>query len=219
MTGPRNNPDDVLDRPDRTRPRDVGPQGEALILELQRLREAFERDEWSEAHTPPRRPPKNGGQPPGAQRRRAPKRRKKRGMGRVIEICLSPFGLNSDAAEPAVRRTQPPPQTAPRSRAAPPRQAAPSPVSAARPQTAPPERSTPQPHADPRPRKPRPVTLVAPVAMDLSKPGPEIAGLKPLASAEAPRMDPPLLESPRRTSRRGKATIWPQPPDAPMPAS
>jgi HlyD family secretion protein len=202
MTGPRNNPDDVLDRPDRTRPRDVGPQGEALILELQRLREAFERDEWSEAHTPPRRPPKNGGQPPGAQRRRAPKRRKKRGMGRVIEICLSPFGLNSDAAEPAVRRTQPPPQTAPRSRAAPPRQAAPSPVSAARPQTAPPERSTPQPHADPRPRKPRPVTLVAPVAMDLSKPGPEIAGLKPLASAEAPRMDPPLLESPRQPDTR-----------------
>src|SRR5262245_30034612 len=208
MTGHRETHDDVLDRPDRTRPRDVGPQGEALILELQRLRQAFERDEWNEAHTPPRQPPKNDGRPPGQPRRRAPKRRKKRGMGRVIEICLSPFGLNSDTEEPVARRAQPspraappphpasrpraappsqaapPPHAAPRSRAAPPQQAAPTPDPAPRPKTVPPEHSKPQPHADPRPRKQRPVTLVAPVAMDLSKPGPEIAGLKPSASAE-----------------------------------
>jgi membrane fusion protein, type I secretion system len=226
MTGPRETHDDVLDRPDRARPRDVGPQGEALILELQRLRQAFERDEWNEAHTPPRRPSKNDGRPPGQPRRRAPKRRKKRGMGRVIEICLSPFGLNSDAAEPVAHRAQPspraappphpasrpraappsqaapPPHAAPRPRAAPPPQAVPSPDPAPRPQTTPPEHSTPQPHADQRPRKQRPVTLVAPVAMDLSKPGPEIAGLKPLASAEAPRVDPPLLESPRQPDTR-----------------
>jgi HlyD family secretion protein len=205
MTGHRETYDDVLDRRDRARPRDVGPQGEALILELQRLRQAFERDEWNEAHTPPpRRPPKNGAQPAGPQRRRAPKRRKKRGMGRVIEICLSPFGLNSDAAEPVARRTQssPPPHAAPRPRAAPPPQAAARPDPAPRPQTAPPERSKPQPHADQRPRKQRPVTLVAPVAMDLSKPGPEIAGLKPLASAGAPRVDPPLLESLRQPDTR-----------------
>ena len=43
--GPR---DDVLERSRHEPPRDVGPQGEALILELQRLRQAFERDDWNE---------------------------------------------------------------------------------------------------------------------------------------------------------------------------
>jgi HlyD family secretion protein len=38
--------------------------------------------------------------------------------------------------------------------------------------------------------------------MDLSKPGPEIAGLKSSASAEAPRVHPPLLESPRQPDTR-----------------
>ena len=41
MSGRRESVDDMLERPRRARPRDVGPQGEALILELQRLRQAF----------------------------------------------------------------------------------------------------------------------------------------------------------------------------------
>ena len=83
----RDAPDDVLERSQREAARDVGPQGAALILELQRLRQAFERDDWNETHTPPRRPQRNDPRPAGAQRRRAPHRKKKRGMGRVIEVA------------------------------------------------------------------------------------------------------------------------------------
>jgi len=113
--------DDVLERSRHEPPRDVGPQGEALILELQRLRQAFERDDWNERHAPPRRHPRND-----APRRRAPQRRKKkRGMGRVIEVCLEQFGLVSP--EPLAPRPQPspPPHPAPPPRAAPRAQAAP----------------------------------------------------------------------------------------------
>jgi membrane fusion protein, type I secretion system len=154
MSGPRERHDDVLERPRREPPRDVGPQGEALILELQRLRRSFERDNWNEAQPgPPRRPTPND----NAQRRRAPKRpRKKRGMGRVIEVCLEQLGLN--AAAPVAPRAQPAP---PPPRAAPPQRAA-----------APQRAATPQ-------RKRKPVTLVAPVAMDLSRPAPEISNAKP----------------------------------------
>jgi HlyD family secretion protein len=163
MTGHRDAHDDVLERPHREPPRDVGPQGAALILELQRLRRAFERDDWSETHAPPPRrpPPPNDATRAAAQRRRAPSRPPKSGMGRVIEICLAPFGRQSDS--PA-GRAQPAPSTHP----------------------APPSHATPQPHPAPRPRKRGPVTLVTPVAMDLSKPGPEIAGS---LSAEVPGLD------------------------------
>jgi HlyD family secretion protein len=45
-------------------------------------------------------------------------------------------------------------------------------------------------------RKQKPVTLVTPVAMDLSRPGPEIAELKPSARIEAPVRDQPRIASP-----------------------
>ena len=149
MTGDREPHDDVLERPRREPPRDVGPQGEALILELQRLRRAFERDNWNEAQpAPPRRPSPNDKRHADAQRRRAPKRpRKKRGMSRMIEVCLEQLGLNASA--PAAPRARPAPPPPPSPRAAPPQ------------------------------RKRKPVTLVAPVAMDFSRPAPEISNPKP----------------------------------------
>jgi membrane fusion protein, type I secretion system len=221
--------DEVLERPRREPPRDVGPQGAALILELQRLRQAFERDDWNEERAPkPHRPPRHDARPAGPPRRSAPQPPSKSGMGRVIEMCLGPFGRNSSA--PAARRTQPPqPQQPPPSRATLRQQphAAPQPHGAPRPHAVPrpqpqaapplqphatPPRQQPhvasplQPHIAPRPqpqaappsqqRKQKPVTLVTPVAMDLSKPGPEIAELKPSARIEAPVRDQPRIASP-----------------------
>lgn len=71
----------------------AAPQGQALILELQRLRQAFEQDQ-----RPPLRRPANDEPGPGARRSRPgrPKRSKKRGkMGRVLD-WLGPFGSQSD---------------------------------------------------------------------------------------------------------------------------
>ena len=81
-----------------------GPQGTALILELQRLRHAFD----SEAHDEP--PVEQAGpRPRGAsgpdRRPRAglPKRRRKGKMGRAIDVCLGQFGFRTAAASGADR--------------------------------------------------------------------------------------------------------------------
>ncbi|MCP4619761.1 MAG: HlyD family type I secretion periplasmic adaptor subunit [Bradyrhizobium sp.] len=192
MSDRRQRLDDVLERPRREPPRDVGPQGEALILELQRLRQAFERDNWSETQpAPKRRPPPNDVKPAGEPRRRAPKRpRKKQGMGRVIEVCLEQLGLNASA--PAAPRAQPSPP--------------PPPLRAASPQ-----------------RKRKPVTAVAPLTMDFSRPAPEISGpkppplhIKPAVNAEPPPVDaepraldeaPAPLEAPRQSDTRLKQLV------------
>ena len=67
----------------------VGPQGAALILELQRLRGAFDE------------PGVDGG--PRKPRRSAPRQRKRRKgtIGRAIDVCLVQLGLNApDPVEP-----------------------------------------------------------------------------------------------------------------------
>lgn len=224
----RDAPDDVLERPQRETARDVGPQGAALILELQRLRQAFERDDWNETQRPPRHQRNDDGRPAGPRRRRAPKKSKKRGMGRVIEMCLEQFGLNVNApAEhraPPPRRSPPPPPPSARPlrpHAAPkPRQQ--KPVTFITPNTVDPSKPGPgiaeapplQPsarparsRAAPKPHRERPATLVAPIAMDLSRPGPVIAGPPPLPLAEMqrsqpPEISPPRLESPRKADTR-----------------
>jgi membrane fusion protein, type I secretion system len=190
MRGHSDAHDDVLEHPQREAARDVGPQGAALILELQRLREAFERDDWNETQQPPRRPRNDDNRPAGGRRRRAPKKPKKRGMGRVIEMCLEQFGLNASA--PAPRRMQPSPPPAP-----------PRPQSSARPPirpASPPQSSVHplRPQAAPKPRQRKPVTLVAPIAMDLSKPGPQIVAPPPLSAAPPPLSPepPPLIAAP-----------------------
>lgn len=166
MSGVREPREDVLERAIDP-PRDVGPQGEALILELQRLRRAFEQDDWRETQAPsPHRPRSD------TPRRRAPPRRRKRGVGRVIEVCLEQFGLNGPA--PAeLRRAPSSPRVAPVPRTAPPLQ----PKHAAQ--------------SKRPPRRPPPVTVVSPVEMDLSKPGPELAGLKAALHGVPPSLDRP----------------------------
>ncbi len=75
----------------------AAPQGQALILELQRLRQAFEQDQ-----RPPLRRPANDEPGPGARRSRQarPKRSKKKGkMGRVLD-WLGPFGSQSEVLDP-----------------------------------------------------------------------------------------------------------------------
>jgi HlyD family secretion protein len=75
---------------------ELGPQGAALILELQRLRHAFEGEDWNEP-----RPPQPGRAPPRdprpGRRPGKPRRKKKGKMGRVIDVCLEQFGLKTSA--------------------------------------------------------------------------------------------------------------------------
>ncbi|MGQ0681764.1 HlyD family type I secretion periplasmic adaptor subunit [Bradyrhizobium sp.] len=182
MSGHRNFGDDVLEHPRREVPRDVGPQGEALILELQRLRRAFERDQWNETQAAPRRPPPRESRPAAGQRR-APRKPRKRGMVRVIEMCLEQLGLGASA--PPARRTQPPTRSS-----APPSPPPPLP-----------------PQAAPKPRQKKPVTPVAPVAMDLAKmdlarPVPEISAAIPPVRTEAAAAAPPHLATPRKADTR-----------------
>jgi HlyD family secretion protein len=79
----------------------AAPQGQALILELQRLRQAFEHDNPQDQRPPLRRPANDE---PGAGARRSrqarPKRSKKKGkMGRVLD-WLGPFGSQSEVLDP-----------------------------------------------------------------------------------------------------------------------
>ena len=79
----------------------AAPQGQALILELQRLRQAFEHDNQQDQRPPLRRPandePRQGGR---RSRQARPKRPKKKGkMGRVLD-WLGPFGSQSEVLDP-----------------------------------------------------------------------------------------------------------------------
>jgi HlyD family secretion protein len=77
----------------------LGPQGAALILELQRLRQAFVREEASEPHPKARRPTYDGLHSPLRQQTRKPKRKRKGKVGRVIDVCLEQFGFTGVAPE------------------------------------------------------------------------------------------------------------------------
>jgi HlyD family secretion protein len=98
----------------------VGPQGAALILELERLREAF--DQGDANALPTRQAPRfardDMRSPAGRQRIRKPKRPRKSTMGRAIEVCLeqlgfiaAPAGRGRDTRQPRAgtppRRPQP----------------------------------------------------------------------------------------------------------------
>ena len=79
----------------------AAPQGQALILELQRLRQAFEHDNLQDQRPPLRRPANDESRPGSRRSRQArPKRAKKKGkMGRVLE-WLGPFGSQSEVLDP-----------------------------------------------------------------------------------------------------------------------
>ncbi|MCK1638021.1 HlyD family type I secretion periplasmic adaptor subunit [Bradyrhizobium sp. 157] len=84
----------------------VAPQGQALILELQRLRQAFEQDNLQGQRPPLRRPANDESPAPRRPRPARPKRPKKKSkMGRVLD-WLGPFGSQSDDfdGEPPPRR-------------------------------------------------------------------------------------------------------------------
>jgi HlyD family secretion protein len=89
--------------------RRTGPQGDALILELQRLQRAFEDEQEPDPrHRGPREGAKKGRRP-GASRPKNPQKkpRKKQGtMGRAIDVCLQQIGLKS--APPPQRRAERP---------------------------------------------------------------------------------------------------------------
>jgi HlyD family secretion protein len=87
-----------------------GLQGAALILELQRLRLAFDGEIRSDQHSPrtQRAAPDTPAQPIGAGAGR-PRRGKKGRMGRAINFWLEWFGFKSPA--PAKRRTEPQDET------------------------------------------------------------------------------------------------------------
>ena len=97
----------------------IGPQGAALILELQRLRHAFEHEDVNEVHAPQtRRPARDGLRPAGRPRTRQPKRQRKGKMGRAIDICLEQFGFNAVAPAGHASKNRPVPgeNSAPRRR-------------------------------------------------------------------------------------------------------
>jgi membrane fusion protein, type I secretion system len=93
----------------------VGPQGAALILELERLREAFDQ---KDANEPTRQAPRfarDDMRPPaGRQRARKPKRPRKSTMGRAIEACLEQLGFIAAPANGSKNTREPRVGTPPR---------------------------------------------------------------------------------------------------------
>jgi HlyD family secretion protein len=134
----------------------VGPQGAALILELERLRHAFDLEASNDAPTTQSRRAARDGlrpPPPGRQRTRQPKRQQKSKMGRAIDVCLEQLGFS--VAPPAGRRSE----------------------NAREPNvTVRPPRPRPGVFDGSRPR-PAEVTLDGSIPMDLLKPRREISGL------------------------------------------
>jgi HlyD family secretion protein len=99
----------------------AGPQGAALILELQRLRQAFDEGDPrpAQARQPSRdrvRPPQDRSHSTGPRRPRQPKRKRKSTIGRAIDACLEQFGLNTPApvAPGGTRRREPEIELTPR---------------------------------------------------------------------------------------------------------
>ena len=81
----------------------VGPQGAALILELQRLRQAFERENIDGLPRPPPRRPARDGQRRAARPKPPPKGK----MSRVLDACLAPLGFHGDGGQSHVRQEPP----------------------------------------------------------------------------------------------------------------
>src|SRR6516164_7408458 len=90
----------------------VGPQGEALILELQRLRQALD-DERANRQRRGRPSGREGTRKPSQPQRkpqrqaRRPKRKRKSSMGQAIDICLKPFGLVKTSSQGESHREAP----------------------------------------------------------------------------------------------------------------
>jgi membrane fusion protein, type I secretion system len=95
----------------------VGPQGEALILELQRLRQAFNEDDGSDQRRGRSSRHDDGAEPDRYRRGKGAKRRRKGRMGRAIDSWLTQFGLKAPAQDRDERPFGAPPPDPPRRRA------------------------------------------------------------------------------------------------------
>ncbi len=84
---------------DDPRSQDFGPQGAALILELQRLRHAF--DEVNRSPRKSRGAPRRATKPDPRRRPGPPKRPRKSRMSKVVDACLQQIGLK---APPEIER-------------------------------------------------------------------------------------------------------------------
>src|SRR5689334_19372306 len=99
---------------------EFGPQGAALILELQRLRKAMDAEK-NEARAAPRKP-RAKTKPDPRRRQLAAKRKRKSRVRKAIAVCLQQFGLKGS---PDVER-RPEPAPLPRESAPPPRRPSPT---------------------------------------------------------------------------------------------
>ncbi len=167
----------------------AAPQGQALILELQRLRQAFELDNPPDQRPPLRRPANDEGRP-GVRRPRPKRSKKKSKMGRVLE-WLGPFGSQPEVLDPE----PPPPRSARRARE--PQFMAPPPPDGMR---------APEDHVSSRPlrrpdRQPRGPIIAPddPSLMNFTRPGPEVLTsdeMRPPLRIEAPQLAPPSPAGP-----------------------
>ena len=100
---------------------EFGPQGAALILELQRLRHAF--DEENRNTRKPREAKRRASEQPRRHRAGPPKRRRKSRVAKAINVCLQQIGLKApDREEPPrelLREAAPPPPSPPPRRPSP----------------------------------------------------------------------------------------------------
>jgi HlyD family secretion protein len=76
---------------------EFGPQGAALILELQRLRHAF--DEENRSARKSADAGRRGSEAPRRRRGSAPKRKRKGRMAKAIDVCLQQIGLKAPEQE------------------------------------------------------------------------------------------------------------------------
>jgi HlyD family secretion protein len=103
----RRYPDEAARRAARDpNPDAFGPQGAALILELQRLRRAYDSEIRSHQHATRARPSASDTSTHGIRAQASRRGRKKKGkMGRVVDFWLEQFGFGP--AAPAERRIEP----------------------------------------------------------------------------------------------------------------
>ncbi|HEY6631421.1 MAG TPA: HlyD family type I secretion periplasmic adaptor subunit [Rhizobiaceae bacterium] len=160
------------------------PQGQALILELQRLRQAFELDNRQDQRAPLRRPANDEGRPGARRPRQArPKGPKKKGkMGRVLD-WLGPFGSQPEVLDPE----PPAPPRGGRNTREPQFMAPPPPADGMR---------IPAGHAWPKERQARRPIIAPddPLLMNMPRSRPEVLpidDLRPPPRIEAPQLAPP----------------------------
>jgi HlyD family secretion protein len=80
---------------------DLGPQGAALILELRRLRRAFDEENRNARKTTEGK--RRGSEPPHRRRSRPPKRPRKNPVAKAINVCLQQIGLKAPDHEEPLR--------------------------------------------------------------------------------------------------------------------